>query len=218
MQNDTKIMREVNALSRLNHRCIVRYYTTWIETVDAPSAAPSDDSSAESSRTVSDESNYNEPSTFTTTDGSGSEGAMTSMPLSRADEQFLPVNGGFGLNIDVEDFDDMSESQSSFPSIHFEGSRSPQNSDSEGDDSFDTLFTAGAAGGSRLGNDMLGAPSITRTLYIQMVSALLCWCAGRVLRWSAFRNSSRGRLFGSGWMRAYQRTKLGGCSTRLWML
>ena len=30
-QSDTKIFREVNALSRLNHRFIVRYYTTWFE-------------------------------------------------------------------------------------------------------------------------------------------------------------------------------------------
>ncbi|KXN81004.1 Serine/threonine-protein kinase gcn2 [Leucoagaricus sp. SymC.cos] len=31
-QSDTKIFREVNALSRLSHRFIVRYYTTWVET------------------------------------------------------------------------------------------------------------------------------------------------------------------------------------------
>ena len=35
-QNDSKIMREVNALSQLNHRFIVRYYTTWIETTMYP--------------------------------------------------------------------------------------------------------------------------------------------------------------------------------------
>jgi eukaryotic translation initiation factor 2-alpha kinase 4 len=29
--NDAKIFREVNALARLSHRFIVRYYTTWIE-------------------------------------------------------------------------------------------------------------------------------------------------------------------------------------------
>ena len=36
VRND-KIFREVSALSRLNHRFIVRYYTTWVETSDAPS-------------------------------------------------------------------------------------------------------------------------------------------------------------------------------------
>ena len=157
MQNDNKIMREVNALSRLNHRFIVRYYTTWIETTEAPSTAASDDSSAESSAS--------------NTTSEGSEGAMTSVPQS--DERFLPINGGFGLNIDVDSFDDLSESQSSFPSIHFEGSQSPPGSDSSGDgdddsDLFEALFTAGAT--PRVANDTF-TPSLTRTLYIQMV----CW-------------------------------------------
>ncbi|KAJ2913179.1 hypothetical protein MD484_g7237, partial [Candolleomyces efflorescens] len=154
MQNDNKIMREVNALSRLNHRFIVRYYTTWIETTEAPSTAASDDSSAESSAS--------------NTTSEGSEGAMTSVPQS--DERFLPINGGFGLNIDVDNFDDLSDSQSSFPSIHFEGSQSPPGSDSSGDgdddsDLFEALFTAGAT--PRVANDTF-TPSLTRTLYIQM--------------------------------------------------
>jgi translation initiation factor 2-alpha kinase 4 len=34
-QSDTKIFREVNALSRLSHRFIVRYYTTWVETSES---------------------------------------------------------------------------------------------------------------------------------------------------------------------------------------
>ncbi len=40
-QSDQKIFREVNTLSRLNHRFIVRYYTTWIELNDADSATTS---------------------------------------------------------------------------------------------------------------------------------------------------------------------------------
>lgn len=44
-QSDTKIFREVNALSRLSHRFIVRYFTTWVETSEntnpSSSAAPS---------------------------------------------------------------------------------------------------------------------------------------------------------------------------------
>ena len=46
MQSNTKIFREVNALSRLSHRNIVRYYTTWVETSDPQSTVASDDSSA----------------------------------------------------------------------------------------------------------------------------------------------------------------------------
>ncbi|EKM74744.1 hypothetical protein AGABI1DRAFT_109872 [Agaricus bisporus var. burnettii JB137-S8] len=34
-QSDTKIFREVNALSRLSHRFIVRYFTTWVETSES---------------------------------------------------------------------------------------------------------------------------------------------------------------------------------------
>lgn len=34
--NDNKIFREVNTLSRLNHRYIVRYYSAWIEDDDDP--------------------------------------------------------------------------------------------------------------------------------------------------------------------------------------
>ncbi|KAF8148631.1 kinase-like domain-containing protein [Crassisporium funariophilum] len=116
MQSDTKIFREVNALSRLSHRNIVRYYTTWVETNEPHSTAASDDSSAESS-----------------TDEDG----MTSVPAETS-ERHLPINGGFSISID--DFDDLS-SRSSFPSIHFERSGSP-------DDGFGSLFkTSGSSGG-----------------------------------------------------------------------
>ncbi|KAG2024094.1 STE/STE20/YSK protein kinase [Coprinopsis cinerea AmutBmut pab1-1] len=141
VQKDDKIMREVNALSRLNHRFIVRYYTTWIETTEAPSTTVSDDSSAESSMITSSE--------------------VTSIPDDDS-ERHLPINGGFDLG-DLDDLDDELGSQSSFPSIHFEGSKSPANSDSSGDDSlFDSMSPT---------NKNLTFPSNfgpSRTLYIQM--------------------------------------------------
>ncbi|KAF8655998.1 hypothetical protein AX16_002818 [Volvariella volvacea WC 439] len=43
-QADTRIFREVNALSRLSHRNIVRYYTTWLETSEPMSTVVSDES------------------------------------------------------------------------------------------------------------------------------------------------------------------------------
>ncbi|KAH9923827.1 uncharacterized protein B0H18DRAFT_1013542 [Fomitopsis serialis] len=46
-QSDSKIFREVNALSRLNHRSIVRYYTTWVETSEPDSTAVSSESDRE---------------------------------------------------------------------------------------------------------------------------------------------------------------------------
>jgi len=142
MQSDTKIFREVNALSRLSHRNIVRYYTTWVETSEPESTAASDDSSTE----------------FTTEDG------MTSVP--ETSERHLPINGGFYINI--EDFDDLSGSRSSFPSIHFGRSSSPGTSgeDSSGDSGFGSLFRSASSGSAP---PLTPPPTLSRTLYIQMV-------------------------------------------------
>ncbi|KIJ97967.1 hypothetical protein K443DRAFT_104703 [Laccaria amethystina LaAM-08-1] len=145
MQSDSKIFREVNALSRLSHRFIVRYYTTWVETAEPTSTAASDDSSAEST----------------------DEDGMTSVPhpVSNGDRH-LRINGGFSINI--EDFDDLSESGSSFPSIHFDRSTSPTGEDTssgeEGDDDFGSLFKS--SGSSNM--VQVGPPMLSRTLYIQM--------------------------------------------------
>jgi translation initiation factor 2-alpha kinase 4 len=142
MQSDTKIFREVNALSRLSHRNIVRYDTTWVETSEPQSSVASDDSSAE----------------FATEDG------RTSVP--ETNERHLPINGGFYINI--EDFDDLSGSRSSFPSIHFGRSSSPgttSGEDSSEDDGFGSLFRSASSGSA--------PPTLSRTLYIQMVTLFL---------------------------------------------
>ena len=144
MQSDTKIFREVNALSRLSHRNIVRYYTTWVETSEPQSTVASDDSSSE----------------FV-------EDGMTSVPQTpQTSERHLPINGGFHINI--EDFDDLSGSRSSFPSIHFGRSSSPGTSgeDSSGDDGFGSLFRSASSGSI---SSLVQAPTLSRTLYIQMV-------------------------------------------------
>lgn len=167
MQSDTKIFREVNALSRLSHRNIVRYYTTWVETYE-----PSISASASASASESDSS------------GASLEEGMTSVPTlsykkhvhhrvpngddddsssedsdsdgdddddapgsgsTNSNERHLPVNGTFRFNIG--DFDDVS-SRSSFPSIHFSRANSPgvgedgdSSSSDEGGDEFSSLFT-----------------------------------------------------------------------------
>ncbi|KAH6903402.1 other/PEK/GCN2 protein kinase [Coprinopsis sp. MPI-PUGE-AT-0042] len=171
-QNDSKIMREVNALSRLNHRFIVRYYTTWIETTDAPSAAASDDSSAESSEVTGyNEATNDDQTDFDTTDSDYETNGYdtTSVP----DGLHGPINGAFTITAD--DFDDLdSLSQTSFPSIHFEHSQSPANSDGSDAEDFDGLFAGGPLARNkqqhRLGPafDDFGGPSLNRTLYIQM--------------------------------------------------
>jgi translation initiation factor 2-alpha kinase 4 len=46
--NDARIFREVNALARLSHKSIVRYYTTWIEIsegLESPGLSRSDSGS-----------------------------------------------------------------------------------------------------------------------------------------------------------------------------
>ena len=74
---------------------------------------------------------------------------MTSVPdHDNASEQHLPVNGGFHLN--VEDFDDVSGSRSSFLSIHFgrstsSGEEADSTSSGEDGDDFTSLFASSLA-------------------------------------------------------------------------
>ncbi len=157
VQND-KIFREVNALSRLNHRFIVRYYTTWVETTeDGSSTANSDVDSS-----MSD-----------TTEG------MTSVPHQFGDRSDDTAEDHI-TTFDMNDLD--SPSKHSFPSIHF-GSHSgddvgSSDSTSDSDDLFeDEVFvTAGKPraipnngnGGRHVPPPPLPKPA-ARILYIQMV-------------------------------------------------
>ncbi|KAF9561509.1 other/PEK/GCN2 protein kinase [Agrocybe pediades] len=134
MQSD-KIFREVNALSRLSHRNIVRYYTTWVETQEPASSANSEDSGTDSST---------EAGTSTEEEG------LTSVPYT-ATEHDLPVNGAFNL-------DDLSNSLpgngSSFPSIHFSSStNNSEDSSSSGEDQdeFGDLFSPATKSRSKSG-------------------------------------------------------------------
>ncbi|KAI9060398.1 Serine/threonine-protein kinase [Trametes sanguinea] len=155
IQND-KIFREVNALSRLNHRFIVRYYTTWVETTeDAASTVNSDIDS----------------STSETTDG------MTSVPHSNHSNH--SDTDDHITTFDMNDLD--SPSKHSFPSIHF-GSRSGDDvgsdSTSESDDLFadQDLFGTPSRPRAIPTNGTVGRPSApapepkpaARILYIQM--------------------------------------------------
>ncbi|KAG8220630.1 kinase-like domain-containing protein [Butyriboletus roseoflavus] len=143
-QSDTKIFREVNALSRLSHRFIVRYYTTWVETTEVVSSGLSSDSE--------------------TASGAGTEGNMTSVPHS-----FERHEKSDPFSIDLSDLDDYggSGSRSSFPSIHFTRSDVNDEKDEDEDDSddgFADLFT------SEYAEDVVlkPPPVVPRTLYIQM--------------------------------------------------
>ena len=161
MQSDTKIFREVNALSRLSHRNIVRYYTTWVETyepsVSAAASASESDSSGTSlgggmtsvptfahKKRVRRPASDSDDEADDDSDGTDSIGVGSS---ENSNERHLPVNGTFRLNIG--DFDDVSVSRSSFPSIHFSQASSEDAEDDgestssggENDDDFSGLFS-----------------------------------------------------------------------------
>ncbi len=162
MQSDTKIFREVNALSRLSHRNIVRYYTTWVETyepsVSAAASASESDSSGTSlggamtsvptfahKKRIRRPASDSDDEADNDSDGTDSTGAANSSENSN--ERHLPVNGTFRLNIG--DFDDVNVSRSSFPSIHFSQASSEDAEDDgestssggENDDDFSGLFS-----------------------------------------------------------------------------
>lgn len=161
-QRDSKIFREVNALSRLSHRFIVRYYTTWVETSEPESTAASSGSASETNTDEGD--------------------AMTSVPNSSrsnsTEEHHASFNGRF--SIDLNDLDDLggSGTQSSFPSIHFGGSASSEEkaSDSSGstensNDPFGNLFSKDSSADHIEFRSVRPKtpPLVARTLYIQMV-------------------------------------------------
>ncbi|KAK2467467.1 hypothetical protein APHAL10511_000322 [Amanita phalloides] len=182
VQKDTKIFREVNALSRLSHRFVVRYYTTWVETSEvAPSAVASDESGAE--------------------DGDGDEDGLTSVPESSAGAGVGKLSGSGmmasgGFSIDLDDLDEISgsHSRSSFPSIHFSRSMTPESGESSGSGGGGGSARGGSGkNGSESGSSeeenghlnnlfkkprmgmttafgelMTPPPMVTRTLYIQM--------------------------------------------------
>jgi translation initiation factor 2-alpha kinase 4 len=139
--SDSRIFREVNALSRLSHRFIVRYYTTWIEMSEPLSRTASDTSDSET----------------------GTEEGMTSVPQSKD----LTGDSNDGISFRLEDLDDYeSVSKSSFPSIHFTRSSSPKtDEDDESDEAIGNFFYPSTPREFQPSTP----PQLSRTLYIQMV-------------------------------------------------
>jgi len=150
---DNKILREINALSRLSHRFIVRYYTAWFEDSESASATVSSEGSGDD-----------------TADGVTS--VLTGRGTHRRDGSSDP------FSIDLDDLESESRSSTSFPSIHFTGSGSgdTEGSDGDGDDAdadgLGEMFEA-PRNGSAVVNVVHRTvlPSRPRTLYIQMVSS-----------------------------------------------
>ncbi len=150
---DNRILREINALSRLSHRFIVRYYTAWFEDSESPATVSSDDSGDD------------------TADGATS----VLSGIIRRDGSSDP------FSIDLDDLGSESRSSTSFPSIHFTGSGSGATEGSDGEidgdeteaDDLREMFGA-PRNGSTVINVVPRTPPAPRprTLYIQMVSFL----------------------------------------------
>ena len=171
-------------MSRLNHRFIVRYYTTWVETSNA---LPSNLGSESEDSEQTDVTNGRTSKPRRGGGSSGSDGGF---------------NGHF-TTFDIKDLDSVSTSRhSTFPSIHFARSNSQQddndndNDNDNGSSSDDGLFEADGEEDEEDGDDPFGwsddggrgrpvamsgsgflrksmsPPAPRKTLYIQMVSVL----------------------------------------------
>lgn len=144
-QADSKIFREVNALSRLNHRFIVRYYTTWLEESEPTSSSASSDSGASSSGNMDDQT----------------AGAYSSNTPSF--ENFNDPR-----SIDLKELMKQDDHQNNeFPSIHFT-SGDVLDDDSEDEDEATNSWQVDSLKNGKQ-NNIFAPPLITRTLYIQMV-------------------------------------------------
>ena len=144
-QSDQKIFREVDTLSRLNHRYIVRYYTTWIETSDHVSTA----TSAVGSSTG------------------------TSIPNGESGSTTEEESDPFAINFD--DLDTYNTpSQASFPAITFTRSGTPRSdegesgSDETGTEEDEEVSPVNGRASQLTKRAVTPVPSVSRTLYIQM--------------------------------------------------
>ena len=166
-QSEDKLFREVSTLSRLNHRNIVRYYTTWIEYSDLDSTTSS---------AVGSSAGTGEHSAETYSVGSNSFNQEQMLAIDWNDVQ-SPSNGH------------------SFPSIHFtnsETSNSDSESDPTGSDTAGSSQSSGVGGmvlrgpRRRLAQhdfiDVTAPPRLSKTLFIQMVYFLysLIWSTTEV--------------------------------------
>lgn len=141
-QSDSKIFREVNALSRLNHRFIVRYYTTWVETAELAS----------------------------TTASSANSDSGTSVPESR--DGTMSGHSADLLTFNMDDLRSNESHHSfpsiRFTRSGTPESSGSSGQDSEEEAYDDPFLNDGLQ--LRRPSSAMSTPAISRTLYIQMVS------------------------------------------------
>ncbi|KAL7420932.1 eukaryotic translation initiation factor 2-alpha kinase [Cryptotrichosporon argae] len=121
--NEQKVFREVNSLSRVSHQYIVRYYGCWLEEVGPPERSDSVDSAPATS-------------------------ASESIPTPAVDDDDI-----FAVNLDELNMSRREQSRSaSFPRIRFANSENSDDDD-EDDDSDETDSTDGTDTDSDSGTD-----------------------------------------------------------------
>jgi eukaryotic translation initiation factor 2-alpha kinase 4 len=159
-RKDDKIFREVNTLSRLNHRFIVRYFTTWIEASEPVSAVPSD------SDTEDDSSDKTASASV-----SGSSSLRTTRHDGDSEDSF-----GDPLHVNLDELGGGSYSKGSFPSIHFGNADKDGSSDdeslSEEEDNMPIFKIDGVGSDTSPKLDIPSPRPLMRTLYIQMVRSI----------------------------------------------
>ena len=127
-----KIFREVSTLSRLNHRYIVRYYTTWVETSDAQAPAIMGSESEDSDMT--DQTTALNRTISANAESTSTEEQYTTFDLSGPDHF---------MTYDLRELDaatnSISRTNSTFPSIHFARTSSQSADDETGESSEDEI-------------------------------------------------------------------------------
>jgi translation initiation factor 2-alpha kinase 4 len=174
--DNLKLWREVDTLSMLSHRSIVRYYGTWVETTETASAATSEGSSENEtdSEDGDEDDEHTADETFTKRGSmsrsmSRSISTRTSASLGLSDPFRHDYGNGGGASV---------SGRSSFPSmmdIEFVKNDDHSSSGSEDDDDDTDGGVAFEGDSTTPDDDSIGAgvPSpaparLTRTMYIQM--------------------------------------------------
>lgn len=156
--NDTKIFREIDALSRLSHRNIVRYYTTWIEEVESLSG--------NSSSASSDSGSGSGDETETEGEDQSADGTV-----QFTDEELELTNP---LSYDINELNvDSGRHSSSFPSIMFtDGDLASTDDEGDSDGSslgLSNLMDRVPSRGPSSDGTLTPPPRLSRVMYIQMV-------------------------------------------------
>lgn len=152
-KNDRKIFREVNALSRLSHRYIVRYFTTWVEESFSPTSNVPSDSDSDDDGTAA---------------GLSPSSSRERTRTARIEE--LPEDP---FSVDLSDLG-ITSGGTSFPSVYFTSGDVMSGSEDEGTDEEDeqaitNIRSSKNVRPSASSNAKPQGPLKLRTLYIQMV-------------------------------------------------